>query len=360
MQPRQISVRRAKSGVDPWPKCSGYLSLCWMASLCGWSSASNDLLVERSESINHVTAAIDVQHCLQDLPQDETEAPTKSGHLHSHDRLTLIGGSMIERLQTDGRLEAALYQSMNSSQFQVRNLGWSGDDVWGTARAVFGQPSDGFERLKSDLKLTEPTVVLVAYGANESFAGAEGLENFRSGLQHLLLMVKETGGKPVLMTPLPFEELGPPLPSMELANDHLALYCQVIREIAAEQGLGVVDLHARILSFPRPVQTRTENNVHLTPFGTAEVSRIIADELLGQKTTDENWARLSESSDLLNMIRKKNELYFHRYRPQNETYLFLFRKHEQGNNAVEIPQFDEWVSKVEQEIRRAARSVAPR
>ncbi len=38
--------------------------------------------------------------------------------------------------------------------------------------------------------------------------------------------------------------------------------------------------------------------------------------------------------------RRKDQLFFHRYRPQNETYLFLFRKHEQGNNAVEIPQFD--------------------
>jgi len=52
----------------------------------------------------------------------------------------------------------------------------------------------------------------------------------------------------------------------------------------------------------------------------------------------------------LDAIRRKNELYFHRWRPQNETYLFLFRKHEQGNNAVEIPQFDELVEDVEKEI----------
>ena len=50
-------------------------------------------------------------------------------------------------------------------------------------------------------------------------------------------------------------------------------------------------------------------------------------------------------------IVKKNELYFHRWRPQNETYLFGFRKHEQGNNAVEIPPFDPIV--VEQENRVA-------
>ena len=49
-------------------------------------------------------------------------------------------------------------------------------------------------------------------------------------------------------------------------------------------------------------------------------------------------------------IQEKNQLYFHRWRPQNETYLFGFRKHEQGQNAKEIPQFDPLVAKLEEEI----------
>ncbi|GIW91278.1 MAG: hypothetical protein KatS3mg109_1710 [Pirellulaceae bacterium] len=56
---------------------------------------------------------------------------------------------------------------------------------------------------------------------------------------------------------------------------------------------------------------------------------------------------------LRQLIRRKNELYFHRYRPQNETYLFLFRKHEQGNNAVEIPQFDPLIADLEARIESA-------
>ncbi len=43
-------------------------------------------------------------------------------------------------------------------------------------------------------------------------------------------------------------------------------------------------------------------------------------------------------------IVRKNELYFYRWRPQNETYLFGFRKYEQGQNAREIPLFDPLVS----------------
>ena len=58
----------------------------------------------------------------------------------------------------------------------------------------------------------------------------------------------------------------------------------------------------------------------------------------------------AQTEELRRTIGIKNELYFHRYRPQNETYLFLFRKHEQGNNAVEIPQFDPLIEKQEQLI----------
>jgi len=49
-------------------------------------------------------------------------------------------------------------------------------------------------------------------------------------------------------------------------------------------------------------------------------------------------------------IRKKNELYFYRWRPQNETYLFGFRKHEQGKNAKEVAEFDPLVAAAEAEI----------
>ena len=51
-------------------------------------------------------------------------------------------------------------------------------------------------------------------------------------------------------------------------------------------------------------------------------------------------------------IIEKNQLYFHRWRPQDVTYLFLFRKHEQGNNAVEIPKFDPLVEAKEKEIAK--------
>jgi hypothetical protein len=66
----------------------------------------------------------------------------------------------------------------------------------------------------------------------------------------------------------------------------------------------------------------------------------------------------NRAETLRQTILAKNELYFHRWRPQNETYLFGFRKHEQGNNAVEIPRFDPLVAEQEARIRELLKPVS--
>ncbi len=64
----------------------------------------------------------------------------------------------------------------------------------------------------------------------------------------------------------------------------------------------------------------------------------------------------SEREKLRQIILKKNRLFFNRWRPQNETYLHGFRKHEQGNNAKEIPMFDPLIKEKEGEIHNLAHS----
>jgi hypothetical protein len=61
--------------------------------------------------------------------------------------------------------------------------------------------------------------------------------------------------------------------------------------------------------------------------------------------------------ELAGLVLRKDELFFHRQRPQNETYLMLFRKHEQGNNMVELPEFDALVDQYESQIWRLANSL---
>ena len=89
------------------------------------------------------------------------------------------------------------------------------------------------------------------------------------------------------------------------------------------------------------------------------VARASAETLAAGMSLKASWEE-KQGQQLRELIVSKNKLYFHRYRPQNETYLFLFRKREQGNNAVEIPQFDPLVAGREVKIAEAAKPVKHR
>jgi lysophospholipase L1-like esterase len=75
---------------------------------------------------------------------------------------------------------------------------------------------------------------------------------------------------------------------------------------------------------------------------------------------DDDFARFADHKNtayesLRQLVARRNELYFYRWRPQNITYLFGFRKHEQGNNASEIAQFDPLIEELEEQINKAKR-----
>ncbi len=95
------------------------------------------------------------------------------------DRVVLIGSTLIEREQRYGYWEAALTAANPDKNITFRNLGWSGDTVWGEARADFGTAADGYKHLIEHVKAEKPTVIIVGYGTNESFAGEAGLPKFR-------------------------------------------------------------------------------------------------------------------------------------------------------------------------------------
>ena len=59
---------------------------------------------------------------------------------------------------------------------------------------------------------------------------------------------------------------------------------------------------------------------------------------------------IDQAEEIRRLIMEKNELFFHRSRPQNQAYLWGFRKHEQGNNFREVPMFDPLIRQKEEEI----------
>lgn len=247
------------------------------------------------------------------------------------DRVVLVGGTLIEREQKYGRWEEALVAFNAPRTFTLRNLGWSGDTVYGESRASFDAPAKGYERLVTLTKSLNPTVIVIGYGANESFDGDAGLDRFRKGLAKLLDDLAPTKARVVLLSPPPFEPAAGAT-DVTVRNANLAKYAAVLEETATARKIGF-----RSLAGAPP---STENGLHLNDDGYRKLAPLLFATTVAPVDVPALRAKLVE----------KNQLFFHRWRPQNETYLFGFRKHEQGKNGAEIPQFDPLVVKAEAEI----------
>ena len=184
--------------------------------------------------------------------------------LRDGDRFVLLGGTLIEREQYSGYWESALLRANPGKRLVVRNLGWSGDTVFGDARAGFDTPMQGYERLVALTKELKPTVIVLAYGQNESFAGKAGVAAFRAQYAKLLGDLAATGARLILMTPSPFEAT-PPLTDADAKNRDLALYADASRKLARDKGLPLIDLFDLVPA--AKLGTITANGLHLTPAG---------------------------------------------------------------------------------------------
>src|SRR5262249_40183438 len=147
--------------------------------------------------------------------------------------------------------------------------GWSGDTVFGQARAGFGSTADGFRHLKEHVLAWKPTVIFIGYGLNESFVGQAGLARVFQGLPTLLGTVAPAQTRIVLLSPVPHESLGAPLPAPEEHNKSLRLYCDALRKVADERSYRFVNFYNLLGDGAKasPRAALTDNGIHLTPYG---------------------------------------------------------------------------------------------
>lgn len=270
--------------------------------------------------------------------------------LKSGDRVIFLGNTMIERAQKFGRWESVLLRSFPEAKLSFRNLGWSGDTVWADSRGIFDPPAVGYQRMIKQIQDLKPTVILLGYGGNEAFAGKQGLTAFENQLQKLLTDLKTTEAKIVIVSPYRYENQGAPLPDPVAHNRDLKTYTDALKRVADKGDYYFVDLYNQLIPEPAgaPGLKWTTNSIHLTEAGYEKAAGIIAADLGLQPVT------LSPEVDqkVRDLTFHKNRQYFYNWRPQNITYLLGFRKHEQGQNAKELPQFIPLIEKNEAEIHR--------
>ena len=284
--------------------------------------------------------------------------------LRDGDRVVFLGNSFFERARQHGYLETSLALRWPGRKVTFRNLGWDGDTVFGHSRtggrrrSVFGNPGEGFGKLIAHLRELDPSVIFVAYGWNESFAGEPGAAGFQKGLERLL---KETGVENrrfVLLSPppaergfgaeLPFRKTGQPAGPdyVSRRNAILKSYRDVIASVAREGGHRFVDLFSTLQKGEVPYSS---NGIHPSEEGYRRIARIMATTLHLPEPAVALGSGQAES--LRSIVVRKNTLYFHRWRPRNDAFVYGERKNEQAVAQTEPAKFEPFVTAQEDLIR---------
>ncbi|OYV05708.1 MAG: hypothetical protein CFE26_10185, partial [Verrucomicrobiales bacterium VVV1] len=292
------------------------------------------------------------------------------------DRVMLLGDTLLEREATYGHLETRMHEQFPAAHFSVRNIAWSAETPLGWSRASFDPADKGIDRLKEHIALVQPTVAILGFGMAASLQemtdrsndwtlnpdparyGAEPMTaaRFKKELGALMdtITAGASGGKVrfVLLSPIRHEDLRSEragLPDPSAHNALLTDYSKVIAELARERDASFVPCDLLRATTGKDL-AMTDNGIHLNDNGYRRLSISDFSDALGWKVPANPDARKA----LREAVVRKNALWFNRFRPANSTYLFGFRKREQGRNAVEMEQFTPLLKAADEEIWKLA------
>lgn len=276
--------------------------------------------------------------------------------LSEGEMVVFLGDTFMEREGTYGYIESNILANNPGKALHFRNLAWSGNTPNEQARSYFGPPAEGQQRLKANLELLKPGVVFCCYGRAVAADGEAALGNFIADYGKLIDLIQKCGAKQVvLISPLPAEAKGKWKPFMDVRNTQIQKVGAAVQQLAGQRQLNYIDINAPVAKVVGEGQEMlTFNGLHFTEAGYAKIAPVVAQALVA--TTK---PATTVSQKLRAVVIAKNELWFNRYRPQNEIYLFGSRKHEQGNNGVEIPQFDPLIEAKDKEIAALNQAVQP-
>ena len=275
------------------------------------------------------------------------------------ERIVLLGDGLIEQEQYHGWIELAITAAFPNKDLTFRNLGWNGDTPRGESRyglslvqAGQARKDECWKQLLKQIKLTKPTIVILGYGMASSLDEKKGAaDQFEAEYQKLASSLREINPEIKLVFLSPISRMienqnserhtDPKLPE---ALNLLAPIQRVIKTVAKKHKSPIVDLSV----IPADGQFH-QDPVHLNSDGYREAAKQICKTL---ELPDSQWETSPNTEPLRQEILQKNVWWFHRSRPANMAYVFGFRKREQGQNAIEIPQYDTLINDSETRIAK--------
>jgi lysophospholipase L1-like esterase len=268
-----------------------------------------------------------------------------------NEKVIFLGNAFFENAIDNGEIETAFSLCFPNKNITFRNIGWSGDNVYAHARTRargggrFGNPEEGFNILTKQITELKPDKIFIAYGFNESFDDDSGNDGYGKGLNRLLEMLGQHCPELILISTLPMEKgFGIPAEHIEARNKKLKEYVETTKEVAIKGNYRFIDLFTR---FSKETKYTT-NGIHLSVNGYRKAGELIAQSL----TFPAPVVKIdSERADQIrNTIIKKNTLFFHRWRPRNDAFVYGERKDEQRIAQEEPAQIEPFIAKQEASI----------
>jgi len=268
-----------------------------------------------------------------------------------HEKVVFLGNAFFENAITNGEIETTFSLRFPKKNITFRNIGWSGDNVYAHARTRarggqrFGNPEEGFGILIQQITKLEPDKIFIAYGFNESFDSDSGIDAYRQGLNHLLETLSQHCPELILISTLPMEKgFGIPSERIEAQNAELKKYAEATKDVALKGKYRFIDLFTPF----NEKHTYTTNGIHLSSAGYRKAGELFAETLKLPAPAIEIDSQ--KADHIRNTIIKKNTLFFHRWRPRNDAFVYGERKDEQRIAQEEPVQIEPFIAKQEEAI----------
>lgn len=231
------------------------------------------------------------------------------------ERVAFVGGSTGERMNLFGHFETLLHSRFPQQGLVVRNFCIPADEVG------IRQRSSDYTRLDDPLAAFGADTFICFFGFNESFAGAAGVEKFKTAYEKFLddyakLYPRDdskAAPRFVLVSPMAFEASGDGfLPEGKTENENLKLYAAAVEEVAKKRSLAFVDLFEATagLFAQKPGLQYTVNGAHQNEEGDRELAQLLdrglfnstspakigspAYEKLREAVNDKSWVHLQD------------------------------------------------------------------
>ncbi len=219
-----------------------------------------------------------------------------------------------------------------------------------------------FETPDEWLSRHEADVILAFFGYNESFQGADGLENYKGELdafiKHTLSQNYNGNASPqmAIISPIAFEDLSASrdLPNGNKENENLALYTKAMKEVSEKNKVLFVDAFEPSKKwYSSSSEPLTIDGSQLNEEGYKKLAVLLADQVFGKSTTKAEQHR----SLIHEMVMEKNWKWHNDYKSPNGVHVYGRRYNPFGpdNYPMELEKIRQMTAIRDEAIWKAAK-----